>query len=65
MPIDQARQVLIEAVDVRQSAAQDDHVWVDDIYDHREAACQTVFKAHHGCRGVGIAGLGFGCNIRG
>ena len=53
----------IKAVDVRQSAAEDDYIGVDDIDDHREAARQTIFKAREGRRGVRIAGVGCGRDV--
>src|SRR3569833_3066034 len=45
--LDQRRQVAIEAVDIRQSAAQYDHVGIQNIDHGRQCPCETIKPAVH------------------
>ena len=60
MGFDEARQALVQFVDVRQPAAEHEGVGIDDVGDHRQAAAQPVEIAIEADHRLGVAGPGGG-----
>ena len=60
-----ARHRLVQAGEVRQAAAEDHHVGIEDVHDRRQRARHPVLVAAHRRLGDDVAGGGPGRDLRG